>query len=58
MKIYGVKVYQLGADDSRTLYFRNEENAIACQNAYQRADDIINFEADDFPLDMLNDCAF
>lgn len=58
MKIYGVKVFPLGADSPTTFYFQNEEKAKSCYNAYQRADDITTFEDDDFPLDMLSDFAF
>lgn len=58
MKIYGVKVFQMGADSPTTFYFKNEEKANACHDMYDRADDIITFDDDDFPLDMLSDNAF
>lgn len=58
MKIYGVKVFPLGAESPTTFYFKNEEKAIACQNAHQRADNIITFDDDEFPLDMLSDHEF
>lgn len=58
MKIYGVKVFQVGADSPTTFYFINEDKAEICYNTYDRADNIITFENDDFPLDMLSDCAF
>lgn len=58
MKIYGVKVFPLGADSPTTFYFENEEKAKVCSNAYDRSDDIIMFDDDDFPLEMLSDCEF
>lgn len=59
MKIYGVKVFPLGADSPTTFYFKNKDRAQACCDAYQRVDDIAEFNADDnFPLDMLSDEAF
>ncbi len=54
MKIYGIKVFCLGADSPSTFYFDNEADAIACQNYYDRADDIFSFESDDsFPMELL-----
>lgn len=58
MKIYGVKVFPLGADSPTTFYFKNEEKAKVCSNVYDRSDDIIMFDDDDFPLEMLSDCEF
>lgn len=58
MKIYGVKVFPLGADSPTTFYFESEEKAKVCYNAYDRADDITSFDDDEFPLDMLSDYAF
>lgn len=58
MKIYSVTVFKLGADSPTTFYFKNEEKAQVCHNEYDRADDIISFEDDDFPMDMLSDYAF
>ena len=55
MKIYAVKVFVLGADSPTTFYFKNRDKAKSCYDAYQRADNIEEFEADDFPLEMLSD---
>lgn len=58
MKIYSVTVFKLGADSPTTFYFKNEEKAQVCYHTFRRADDIISFEDDNFPLDMLDDYAF
>ncbi len=58
MKIYSVKVFKLGADSPTEFYFKNEDKAKACHNEYDRADDIVTFEDDNFPLDMLSDYVF
>lgn len=58
MKIYAVKVFQLGADSPSTFYFEDDNKAKECYNAYERADDIVSFDDEEFPLDMLSDYAF
>lgn len=58
-RVYTVRVTMSGADGSRTFYFRDKEKAQRCYEAYERADDIGWFNADDdFPLDMLSDVCF
>lgn len=58
MKIYGCKVFPLGADSPKTFYFESEEKANACYNAYERSDGIIVFDDNCFPAEMLSDWAF
>lgn len=58
MKIYGVKVFCLGADSPSTFYFSNEADAVSCWNHYERADDIYSFDDESFPAEFLCDGQF